>query len=243
MIPEIPMINKMDMKNKVTVFENPEFGEIRSLLIEGEPWFVAKDICGILELSDVSMTLSRLDDDEKLIQVLFVSGQNRKIWIVNESGLYALIFQSRKPQARAFRKWVTSVVLPSIRKTGGFNRSEHDEPMLVLMEKMLELQNRQIEIMQSMFINRSVVNHSPQDVQDCTHVPEEWCYSSYSGQIIRDTRKSIGITQRDLSHNAGVDRTHLSHMENDRTDPRTSTFFRIVDGMNCVIKISKKEKN
>ena len=231
------------MKNKVTVFENPEFGEIRSLLIEGEPWFVAKDICGILELSDVSMTLSRLDDDEKLIQVLFVSGQNRKIWIVNESGLYALIFQSRKPQARAFRKWVTSVVLPSIRKTGGFNRSEHDEPMLVLMEKMLELQNRQIEIMQSMFINRSVVNHSPQDVQDCTHVPEEWCYSSYSGQIIRDTRKSIGITQRDLSHNAGVDRTHLSHMENDRTDPRTSTFFRIVDGMNCVIKISKKEKN
>ena len=243
MIPEILMINKMDMKNKITVFENPEFGEIRSLLIEGEPWFVAKDICGILELSDVSMTLSRLDDDEKLIQVLFVSGQNRKIWIVNESGLYALIFQSRKPQARAFRKWVTSVVLPSIRKTGGFNRSEHDEPMLVLMEKMLELQNRQIEIMQSMFINRSVVNHSPQDVQDCTHVPEEWCYSSYSGQIIRDTRKSIGITQRDLSHNAGVDRTHLSHMENDRTDPRTSTFFRIVDGMNCVIKISKKEKN
>ena len=231
------------MKNKITVFENPEFGEIRSLLIEGEPWFVAKDICGILELSDVSMTLSRLDDDEKLIQVLFVSGQNRKIWIVNESGLYALIFQSRKPQARAFRKWVTSVVLPSIRKTGGFNRSEHDERMLVLMEKMLELQNRQIEIMQSMFINRSVVNHSPQDVQDCTHVPEEWCYSSYSGQIIRDTRKSIGITQRDLSHNAGVDRTHLSHMENDRTDPRTSTFFRIVDGMNCVIKISKKEES
>lgn len=243
MIPEILMIKKMDMKNKITVFENLEFGEIRSLLIEEEPWFVAKDICGILELSDVSMTLSRLDDDEKLIQVLFVSGQNRKIWIVNESGLYALIFQSRKPQARAFRKWVTSVVLPSIRKTGGFNRSEHDERMFVLMEKMLELQNRQIEIMQSMFINRSVVNHSLQDVQDCTHVPEEWCYSSYSGQIIRDTRKSIGITQRDLSHNAGVDRTHLSHMENDRTDPRTSTFFRIVDGMNCVIKISKKEKN
>ncbi len=243
MIPEILMINKMDMKSKITVFENPEFGEIRSLLIEGEPWFVAKDVCGILELSDVSMTLSRLDDDEKLIQVLFVSGQNRKIWIVNESGLYALIFQSRKPQARAFRKWVTSVVLPSIRKTGGFNRTEHDEQMFVLMEKMLELQNRQIEIMQSMFINRSVVNHAPQDVQDCTHVPEEWCYSSYSGQIIRDTRKSIGITQRDLSHNAGVDRTHLSHMENDRTDPRTSTFFRIVDGMNCVIKISKKEKN
>ena len=232
------------MKNKITVFENPEFGEIRSLLIEGEPWFVAKDVCGILGLNNVTKALVPLDADEKHgITISNAVGKNQEVRAVNESGLYALIFQSRKPQARAFRKWVTSVVLPSIRKTGSFNRTEHDERMFVLMEKMLELQNRQIEIMQSMFINRSVVNHSPQDVQDCTHVPEEWCYSSYSGQIIRDTRKNIGITQRDLSHNAGVDRTHLSHMENDRTDPRTSTFFRIVDGMNCVIKISKKEKN
>lgn len=240
------MINKMDMKNKITVFENPEFGEIRSLLIEGEPWFVAKDVASALGyLKPENAIAMHVDDEDKTSTLIQGTGSNykSKTKIINESGIYSLVFSSKLPAAKRFKRWVTSVVLPSIRKTGGFNRTEHDERMFVLMEKMLELQNRQIEIMQSMFINRSVVNHSPQDVQDCTHVPEEWCYSSYSGQIIRDTRKSIGITQRNLSHNAGVDRTHLSHMENDRTDPRTSTFFRIVDGMNCVIKISKKEKN
>lgn len=93
---------------------------VRTVMIDGEPYFVAKDVCDILQLSDVSMTTSHLDDDEKLTQVLFVSGQGRRMWLVNESGLYHLIFQSRKPEAKAFRKWVTSEVLPSLRKTGRY---------------------------------------------------------------------------------------------------------------------------
>ncbi len=94
---------------------------IRTEVINNEPWFIAKDICYALGLQDVSMTVKRLDNDEKLIQTLFVSGQGRETWTVNESGLYGLIFQSRKPEARAFRKWVTNVVLPSIRRTGSYS--------------------------------------------------------------------------------------------------------------------------
>ena len=93
-------------------------GKTRYLTIKGEPWFAAKDVCDILQLTDVSKTMERLDDDEKLIRVLFVSGQNREMWFVNESGMYNLIFRSNKPEAKAFRKWVTGEVLPSIRRFG-----------------------------------------------------------------------------------------------------------------------------
>ena len=88
--------------------------------ISNQPWFIAKDVCTALELSEVSNTVKRLDDDEKLARIVFVSGQGREMWFINESGLYNLIFQSRKPNARAFRKWVTNEVLPKIRQTGQY---------------------------------------------------------------------------------------------------------------------------
>lgn len=102
--------------------------DVRSLVIENEPWILAKDICDILELSDVNKALEKLDDDEKLTRKIFVSGQNRKMWLVNESGLYALIMRSNKPEAKTFRKWVTSEVLPAIRKQGyyGAVKKEND---------------------------------------------------------------------------------------------------------------------
>lgn len=99
---------------------NPSNQSVRVETINQEPWFVAKDVCSALQLTDVSMAVSRLDDDEKLTQVLLVSGQGRKMWLVNESGLYNLIFQSRKPEAKAFRKWVTGEVLPTLRRTGRY---------------------------------------------------------------------------------------------------------------------------
>ena len=110
---------------------------VRTVIIGNMPWFVAKDVCEVLELSDVSMSVAKLDDDEKLVQKLFVSGQNRDMIIVNESGLYTLIMRSNKPEARSFRKWVTSEVLPSIRATGQYTMPQLVENRLAAMEKML----------------------------------------------------------------------------------------------------------
>lgn len=87
---------------------------------DGNPWFVAKEVCEILGLVDVSMTIDKLDPDEKLIQKLFVSGQDREVWTVSESGLYTLIFRSNKEEAKPFRRWVTHEVLPTIRQTGAY---------------------------------------------------------------------------------------------------------------------------
>ena len=99
--------------NELKLFENEEFGKVRVLEIENEPWFV--DVCDILELSNPSVALKNLDEDER---TKFNLGRQGNTNLINESGLYALIVRSRKPEAKKFRKWITSEVLPSIRKHG-----------------------------------------------------------------------------------------------------------------------------
>ena len=101
--------------NELKLFENEEFGKVRVLEIENEPWFVAKDVCDILELSNPSVALKNLDEDERTKLNLGRQGNTN---LINESGLYALVVRSRKPEAKKFRKWITSEVLPSIRKHG-----------------------------------------------------------------------------------------------------------------------------
>jgi prophage antirepressor-like protein len=112
------------MKKVDSLIKHPEFGEVRTVSIKGEPWFVAMDVCAALGIQNSrDAVLKGLDDDEAGVGSIYISSENgvnqrREVVIVNESGLYSLIFQSRKPSARAFRKWVTSEVLPSIRKFG-----------------------------------------------------------------------------------------------------------------------------
>jgi prophage antirepressor-like protein len=109
------------MENKLTIF-NYEQNEVKTILDDKfEIWFLAKDVCNILELTEVSKFMERLDDDEKLIRKIFASGQIRDMWFINESGLYNLVLSSNKKEAKKFSKWVRAEVLPSIRKTGSYN--------------------------------------------------------------------------------------------------------------------------
>jgi hypothetical protein len=91
---------------------------VRTLVVSGDTWFVVTDVCSVLEHSDPSKAISRLDDDEKGTTIVRTPGGPQTLTVINESGLYALILTSRKPQARIFRRWVTGEVLPAIRKTG-----------------------------------------------------------------------------------------------------------------------------
>lgn len=110
--------------NEVTVFKFNGQNQVRTILREGEPWFVAKDVCEILELEKIDSAIRELDDDEKGTHTMSTLGGNQRMSIVSESGLYALVFKSRKHEAKAFRKWVTSEVLPTIRKTGQYSQSQ-----------------------------------------------------------------------------------------------------------------------
>lgn len=105
----------------IKVFKNIEFGDIRVLKDENnEPWFVAKDVCEILGLSNITETLKRVDEADLTSVKLNSGGQLREFKIVNESGFYQIIFMSKKESAKKFKRWVTSEVLPVIRKYGAY---------------------------------------------------------------------------------------------------------------------------
>jgi prophage antirepressor len=105
--------------NELQVFNNAEFGSVRTTVIDGEPFLVGKDVAEILGYRDTSDALKRhVDEEDKLTRCFTDSGQNREMYIINESGLYSLILRSQLPKARKFKRWVTSEVLPAIRRHG-----------------------------------------------------------------------------------------------------------------------------
>ena len=114
------------MENKIKIFENEEFGKIRTVIINGEPWFVGKDVAVILGYSKPRNAIATHVDceDKKVAPIQGDLGGTQQMIIINESGLYSLILSSKMPKARDFKRWVTSEILPTIRRTGGYVANE-----------------------------------------------------------------------------------------------------------------------
>lgn len=127
--------------NDLKIFNNEEFGEIRTVVVNEEPMFCLTDICKALEMSNPTMVAQRLDDDERTKLDLGRQGETN---FITESGLYAVILRSDKPNARKFRKWVTSEVLPSIRKNGGYIAGQENMTDDELMAKALMVAQNKI---------------------------------------------------------------------------------------------------
>lgn len=124
--------------NKVTIFKYEESKLVRTMNVSGEPWFVLKDVCDVLGLSTPARVAERLDSDEVSQAHLIDSmGRSQEMTILSESGLYNVILRSDKPEAKPFRKWVTAVVLPSIRKNGGYIAGQEELSPQELMAKAL----------------------------------------------------------------------------------------------------------
>ncbi len=119
-------------------FENAAFGTIRAMSDGGEPWFVAKDVCDALGLSNTSVSVAALDDDER---TKFNLGRQGNTNMVSEPGFYKLVMRSRKPEAKQFQRWVTHEVLPAIRKTGGYLAAKPDETPEEIMARALLVAN------------------------------------------------------------------------------------------------------
>ena len=132
--------------NEIAIFENEQFGTIRTLSVEGEPWFVAADVCRALEIGDTHKAVGRLDEDEKGRSSIPTLGGNQEMATVNESGLYALVLGSRKPEAKQFKRWITHEVIPAIRKTGAYSLKPMSQLEIVRysLDKLIE-QEQQIQ--------------------------------------------------------------------------------------------------
>lgn len=125
--------------NNLQIFKNEEFGEVRVIEKDGQPWFVASDICKVLALQNATQALYRLDDDERS---MFNIGRQGEANIVNEYGLYNLILASRKPEAKKFKRWVTHEVIPSIRKNGGYIANQETlTPEQIVAQALIVAQN------------------------------------------------------------------------------------------------------
>lgn len=142
------------MENKIQVFSSEEFGQVRTVAIDNEPWFVAADVCKALEIGNPSQAVSRLDDDEKQNTLISNEGNkgNPNVVIISEAGLYSMVIGSRKPEAKAFKRWVTHDVIPAIRKTGGYimgeeNMSDDDliARALIMAQKKIELREKELK--------------------------------------------------------------------------------------------------
>jgi len=130
---------------ELQIFENPEFGQIRTVVIDGVPWLVGKDVARMLGYSDTAQAIRKhVDDEDKGVVDLTTPGGIQKITIINESGLYSLILSSKLPSAKQFKHWVTHDVLPALRKTGTYSIPKDNAATLKQQEIEVRLRNTKI---------------------------------------------------------------------------------------------------
>lgn len=138
--------------NEIVTFKNSEFGEVRTLVVNGEPYFVGKDVATVLGYSNSRDALVKhVDEDDKGVAKCDTLGGRQDLTVINESGLYSLILSSKLPNAKKFKHWVTSEVLPAIRKTGSYqkpmNRDQLIAQALIEAQKVLDEKDKRIEEM------------------------------------------------------------------------------------------------
>ena len=180
------------------IFKNPEFGQIRTVVIDSDAWFVGKDVALVLGYADVNKAIAMHvdDEDKKLNDKTSPSFGQRGATLINESGLYSLILSSKLPNAKKFKRWVTSEVLPAIRKTGGY--IPHDEEMsdAEIMAKAFQISQRTIEE-QHRKIGALEIEKSHLQVENQVMAPK----ADYFDELVdrnlltnfRDTAKQLGI--------------------------------------------------
>ena len=214
--------------NNLTVFENPEFGPIRTVELDGEPWLVGKDVAAALGYSDTSDALKKhVDPEDKLTRRFADSGQNREMYIINESGLYSLVLSSKLPTARKFRRWVTSEVLPSIRKTGGYVALPKDYPSA--LRALADTEEKRLALLAENERQQQVIADF-EPVKQYVDIILQSKGSLATSQIAAD----YGISARELNrilHDEGIQHKvnsqwilYRGHMGKGWTDSRTIQF-------------------
>ena len=169
----------------IQLYKNEKFGDVRATVIDGEPWFVAADVCNVLDLSNPTIAVSRLDEDER---AKFNLGRQGDATIVNEPGLYTLVLGSRKPEAKAFKRWITHDVIPSIRKTGSYTMLPQDyisalKALVASEEERLALQEKNLEM-----LPKAEYYDAVRDTKSVMQVKELSAYLSSNGVKIGRNR-------------------------------------------------------
>lgn len=156
--------------NEIKIFENEEFGSIRTVTIDGEAWFVGKDVAEALGYKNNRDALSKhIDIDEKADVAIHDGRQNRTMTVINESGIYALVFGSKLESAKKFSRWVRKEVLPQIRKTGGYIPIEENDSNEVIMAKALLIADKTIKQKDAIITQKENIIQEQKPLVDFAH--------------------------------------------------------------------------
>lgn len=185
--------------NNLQIFNNEKFGMVRTVYQNGEPWFIARDVCECLSIGKYRDAVSRLEEDERGSVEMDTPGGRQSLSAVNEYGLYSLVLSSRKPEAKEFKRWITHVVIPAIRKTGGYISGAKEMSDEEIMAKALLIGKRTIEQQQLRIQNLEVTN-SKLSVSNTIMRPK----ADYFDELVdrnlltnfRETAKQLGIGQK-----------------------------------------------
>lgn len=186
---------------QLKIFENEEFGQIRTVMRDGEVWFVGKDVAEILGYVDPNKAIAmHVDEEDKLNDKMASSLGQRGGWLINESGLYGLILSSKLPSARKFKHWVTSEVLPAIRKTGIYDMDEYSPEMKVILmhdKKLVKIDNRVTDLE-----NHMTIDYGQQTVlgDEVNKAVLDALGGKYSNAYNEIGKKVFAECNRDLKH-------------------------------------------
>ena len=192
---------------KVTVFQNRQFGEVRTIMRDGEPWFVAADVCRALEVNNSRDAVARLDGDEKTAVVLTDTSSNgviqkRAMTLVSESGLYSLVLGSRKPEARLFKRWITHEVIPSIRKHGVY-----------AIDQLLDNPDLLIASLQKLKAERERANHAEELAAAQGRLIEEMQPKATYYDLVLSSTNAVPITM--IAKDYGLSAIRLNQILHD----------------------------
>lgn len=175
--------------NDIKIFENSEFGSIRTIEQNGEPWFVGKDVATALGYRNPRKAIAdHVDEEDKGVTNRYTLGGNQNMTIINESGLYSLILASKLPTAKQFKHWVTSEVLPSIRKTGGFNTDKIIQAMVDFMAQQQKFNQSVMELLEQ---QKAVVDTETYPEIGCV-TEETWLTATEVGRLLGMSKSMVG---------------------------------------------------
>lgn len=216
----------------LTVFQNSIFGQIRTITREGEPWFVAADVCRALAI-DRTQT-RRLDEDEKGVYLTQTPGGQQELTIINEPGLYALVLGSRKPEAKAFKRWITHEVIPAIRKTGQYSTN----PNMVTIDR--EALGKIVGITVSETVKEMVpmvkeIALQIMTAKTSTLAPDKPKIRTRNPvllkdfeQLLNETIKKQGVTGSEIASRMNVSKQTVSGWRNGTNKPNMDNYLRFV---------------
>ena len=220
--------------NELTVFQNEDLGSVRTINRNGEPWFVANDVCRVLEMGNPRQAIGRLDADERDVHIMDTHGGDQRINIINESGLYALILTSRKPQAHSFKRWITHEVIPAIRKTGSYGVKQtitidRDALGYIIGSTVAETVK---QLMPYFNMNPNPIEKPPRKRNPVLLKDFE--------AVLRKVMLEQRVTGNEISERMNVSKATVSNWRNGKNQPNQRNYMRFVMEFNVPISELRK---